>query len=215
MRNLAKCKRCGDIIESKSVHDFQICSCGSVFVDGGEEYLRRGGDPEAFDEEYDKLHGIEVEGPEKLTEDEARGYKKVAAIDRKYGSPMLKALVQMCDEEGMRNLYIKFVRCRRRAHCISLVSRVLWCLGLGVSIASLFYDSLAPNVLALTFFVFGAYLECGAMFLISEAHHHENAIVIAAVNCQVSELTDEVEKLENKRKGKNVKRTRKTQRKSA
>ncbi len=213
MRNLAKCKRCGDIIESKSVHDFQMCSCGSVFVDGGEEYLRRGGDPEAFDEEYDKLHGIEVEGPEKLTEDEAHEYKKAIDVDRKYGLPMLKSLVQMCDEEGMRNLYINFVKCRRRAHHLSLTSRVLWCIGIGASVASFFHASLL--ITALTFFIFGVYLECGALFLISEAHHNENAIVIAAVNCQVSELTDEVEKLENKRKVKNVKRTRKTQRKSA
>ena len=40
-RNMAKCKHCGDIIESKSAHDFKTCSCGAVSVDGGHEYLRR------------------------------------------------------------------------------------------------------------------------------------------------------------------------------
>ena len=41
-RNAMKCLKCGDIIESKSVHDFVRCSCDSIFVDGGHQYLRRG-----------------------------------------------------------------------------------------------------------------------------------------------------------------------------
>lgn len=41
-RNAIQCKHCGDVIESKHVHDFVWCSCQSVFVDGGREYLRRG-----------------------------------------------------------------------------------------------------------------------------------------------------------------------------
>jgi hypothetical protein len=39
--NKIKCNSCGDIIESKTVHDFKWCSCGKVAVDGGKEYLRR------------------------------------------------------------------------------------------------------------------------------------------------------------------------------
>ena len=39
--NKAKCKFCGDIIESKHTHNFVTCSCGAVSVDGGHEYLRR------------------------------------------------------------------------------------------------------------------------------------------------------------------------------
>ena len=46
--NAAQCLRCGDTIESKHRHDFQSCSCGAVFVDGGLDYLRRGGDPADF-----------------------------------------------------------------------------------------------------------------------------------------------------------------------
>ena len=42
IRNRIKCRFCGDIIESKSTHDFKWCSCGRVFVDGGHEYARRG-----------------------------------------------------------------------------------------------------------------------------------------------------------------------------
>ena len=41
IRNAIKCKICGDIIESFSVHDYKVCSCGACAVDGGHEYLRR------------------------------------------------------------------------------------------------------------------------------------------------------------------------------
>lgn len=41
LRNRAQCLRCGDVIESKSVHDFVTCSCGNLSVDGGHDYLKR------------------------------------------------------------------------------------------------------------------------------------------------------------------------------
>lgn len=47
-RNVIRCNRCGDVIESVHVHDFKWCSCKSVAVDGGHEYLRRVGNPEDF-----------------------------------------------------------------------------------------------------------------------------------------------------------------------
>lgn len=39
--NKIRCKKCGDVLESKSVHDFKWCSCRAVAVDGGKEYLKR------------------------------------------------------------------------------------------------------------------------------------------------------------------------------
>lgn len=39
--NIAQCKRCGDIIESRHRHDFVWCSCGSLAVDGGLDYSKR------------------------------------------------------------------------------------------------------------------------------------------------------------------------------
>lgn len=48
--NKIKCNKCGDIIESTSVHDFKWCSCGAVAVDGGHEYLRRLGNEEDFED---------------------------------------------------------------------------------------------------------------------------------------------------------------------
>lgn len=48
--NKIRCKKCGDIIESKSQHDFVVCSCESVAVDGGCYHLSRMGDPEDWEE---------------------------------------------------------------------------------------------------------------------------------------------------------------------
>jgi hypothetical protein len=44
IENAAICNKCNDFIVSKTRHDFVECSCGAIFVDGGQEYLRRGGD---------------------------------------------------------------------------------------------------------------------------------------------------------------------------
>ena len=44
--NKIQCKKCKDIIESKHVHDFKWCTCKSIAVDGGLEYLRRIGNLE-------------------------------------------------------------------------------------------------------------------------------------------------------------------------
>jgi hypothetical protein len=43
-RNRARCKLCGDIIESTHLHDFVWCSCHAIFVDGGTDYRRWGWD---------------------------------------------------------------------------------------------------------------------------------------------------------------------------
>lgn len=44
-RNICRCKICGDIIESKSVHDYVTCSCGACSTDGGLDYIIRSYDP--------------------------------------------------------------------------------------------------------------------------------------------------------------------------
>ncbi len=55
--NKIRCKKCGDIIESKSVHDFRSCKCGFVAVDGGHNYLRRVGNLEDWEDlsEYEVI----------------------------------------------------------------------------------------------------------------------------------------------------------------
>lgn len=41
-RNAARCLECSTVVESKSQYDFQTCSCGAIFVDGGDAYQRFG-----------------------------------------------------------------------------------------------------------------------------------------------------------------------------
>lgn len=50
VRNMAMCLGCSDVIESTFRHDFVTCTCGSLSVDGGHEYLKRSGDLERFKE---------------------------------------------------------------------------------------------------------------------------------------------------------------------
>lgn len=42
VRNAAKCLKCLEILESIHRHDFRMCKCGNLFVDGGRDYIRRG-----------------------------------------------------------------------------------------------------------------------------------------------------------------------------
>ncbi len=41
IRNMAKCNKCGDVIESKARCNPISCSCGSITIDGGKFYLKR------------------------------------------------------------------------------------------------------------------------------------------------------------------------------
>lgn len=39
--NKARCKLCGDVIESKHRRDVKHCSCGALEVTGGLEFIKR------------------------------------------------------------------------------------------------------------------------------------------------------------------------------
>ena len=41
IRNLAQCRKCGEVVESEHRHDSKSCRCGAIAVDGGKDYLRR------------------------------------------------------------------------------------------------------------------------------------------------------------------------------
>lgn len=43
VRNAIRCRRCNTVIESETVHDFRLCECRAVAVDGGRRYLARSG----------------------------------------------------------------------------------------------------------------------------------------------------------------------------
>lgn len=50
MQKIITNKKCGDIIESEYTHDFKMCKCGAVGVDGGHDYLRRLGSLDDWEE---------------------------------------------------------------------------------------------------------------------------------------------------------------------
>ena len=50
IQNKVRCRKCGDVIESKNQHDFVSCKCGAISVDGGRSYLRRLGNDEDIEE---------------------------------------------------------------------------------------------------------------------------------------------------------------------
>lgn len=39
--NKIRCPVCEEVIQSYHIHDFKFCKCGSVAIDGGNDYLRR------------------------------------------------------------------------------------------------------------------------------------------------------------------------------
>lgn len=44
IRNMAQCLKCKDVITSYHGHDYKTCTCGSLSVDGGMNYLKRAGE---------------------------------------------------------------------------------------------------------------------------------------------------------------------------
>ena len=50
IKNMIRCKKCGDIIESTHRHDFVTCTCCACAVDGGHDYLRRVGNMEDWED---------------------------------------------------------------------------------------------------------------------------------------------------------------------
>jgi hypothetical protein len=56
-RNAVRCLKCGDVIESKTTHEWVLCSCGAVGVDGGLSYRRRSG----FESDMEELSEFEEE----------------------------------------------------------------------------------------------------------------------------------------------------------
>ena len=65
IENKAQCKKCQDIIESKSTNDLKRCSCGSIAVDGGLDYIKRLGNLDNIIE-LTKYEGDEIMTGEKI-----------------------------------------------------------------------------------------------------------------------------------------------------
>jgi hypothetical protein len=47
--NAIKCLQCGDVIYSRTTHDYRCCTCNSCAIDGGFEYTRIIGEPEKIE----------------------------------------------------------------------------------------------------------------------------------------------------------------------
>ena len=56
--NKVRCKLCGDVIESKSAHDFKFCKCGAIAVDGGHKQLYRTFNPNCGHEYFDVVEEL-------------------------------------------------------------------------------------------------------------------------------------------------------------
>ena len=50
------CNHCEDVIYSKYRHDFVECTCGKIFVDGGQDYFRFGGIVFLFIYTHSRIH---------------------------------------------------------------------------------------------------------------------------------------------------------------
>lgn len=58
LKNAIRCKKCGDIIESKTVHNMVSCKCGCCSVDGGKQYIKRIF-TNSIEEDYEELSEFE------------------------------------------------------------------------------------------------------------------------------------------------------------
>jgi len=47
--NAIKCKKCNDIVYSRARHDFRLCSCESVAIDGGFDYCKISANPGEYE----------------------------------------------------------------------------------------------------------------------------------------------------------------------
>lgn len=93
IHNRCKCKNCGDIIESKTVHNWVCCSCwrngdheNGCFTDGGTEYIRRGGNPDNY---------ISMDETRLYTDEEVDEYnRKQEELSKKYGSMFMVSYME-------------------------------------------------------------------------------------------------------------------------
>lgn len=66
IRNRIRCKHCGDPIKSKTTHDFQLCTCEAVGIDGVLDYPKRIFASYQEEEHYEELSESESREKELL-----------------------------------------------------------------------------------------------------------------------------------------------------
>lgn len=55
MGSKIQCRKCLDVIQSEYRHDFKWCRCKSIYIDGGSDYTRIGGNIENIELDPDKF----------------------------------------------------------------------------------------------------------------------------------------------------------------
>ena len=103
-----KCKKCGDILQSKYRHDFQMCKCGSCYIDGGDDYCRVGGKKEDIEwlDRKEKNKFLYSKGfyPTKIKEEDlSKDYIKIRSRTIWYMTGFVKT-------SGVKDLYYTYLK---------------------------------------------------------------------------------------------------------
>lgn len=77
-----RCTLCGDTIYSRANHDFHYCSCGNLFVDGGQEGARYSRQGWRYEKTLEPCTDVEIDAKDKsdLYNDWARGIDRYGYI---------------------------------------------------------------------------------------------------------------------------------------
>ena len=89
MRNRAKCKKCGDILESFNIYDFVQCKCGEIGIEGGAQAAK------CFAKDWANFLRIDDEGREIIPKIITAGEKVEEKITTK--KELVDSLSQMVD----------------------------------------------------------------------------------------------------------------------
>ena len=109
--NKAICNECKDEIQSRHRHDFVVCSCGEVSVDGGIDYLRRLGSNFTetslyTDDSFTELRKFIERGGRGINGDEPLKYVLLKDLNDNW----LKNLIEYEEENRPDNAYLKFYK---------------------------------------------------------------------------------------------------------
>lgn len=126
MGKILKCKKCGDIIQSKHRHDMVWCKCHSIAIDGGDDYFRWAGNKdeiEVYVPENEKDEAVRKikEEFDLFTIRNAFKYQKVIEMDKMTFAinfaieelDNLYRIIHECDmltREGIKDVILDLIR---------------------------------------------------------------------------------------------------------
>ncbi|RPI84527.1 MAG: hypothetical protein EHM34_03480 [Nitrosopumilales archaeon] len=90
MRNRAKCKLCGEILESFALIDYVSCKCGEIAINGGDMKY------ETFAKDYSNFLRVDDEGNEIVVEVKELG--KIKELSNEVSKPSRSDLISILDE---------------------------------------------------------------------------------------------------------------------